>query len=50
MLNPNIKARKNREEAKAVQQQWGEEEAALTERGRWETFDQIGLMQSLAFL
>ena len=50
VLNPNIKARKNREEAKAVQQQWGEEEAALTERGRWETFDQIGLMQSLAFL
>ena len=30
-----MQARKNREEAKAVQQQWGEEEAVLTERGRW---------------
>ena len=30
-----LQARKNREEAKAVQQQWGEEEAVLTERGRW---------------
>ena len=34
-LGWNIQARKNREEAKAVQQQWGEEEAVLTERGRW---------------
>merc|ERR1719385_380848 len=40
-------ARKNREEAKAVQQQWGEEEAVLTERGRQERRKTEALEQTL---
>jgi len=42
-----LQARKNREEAKAVQQQWGEEEAVLTERGRQEKRRTEALEQTL---